>query len=103
MTFFALKLTERFVTVPVETPPSDADTLEFLKMYKRLYSTPEGEHYVFNPNSFLVPILCEMRLIGYKERFALVNAARKDKLKEDPFSNVAKTIYLEEGQKGKSE
>lgn len=80
---------------------TDNETIEFLKMYKRLHTTAEQEHWVFNPNSHLVPIMCDIRLKSYHERLLLVNNARdaNNKLKVDPFGKDVKVFHFPKGRK----
>lgn len=75
----AAEFEQRFVVVKVESPPPDAETFEFLKLYKRLHvDESDGSGWVFNPNAHLSPIWCEIRLASYDKRWQLIDREREE-------------------------
>jgi phosphohistidine swiveling domain-containing protein len=87
------ELENQFSLVTVELPPDDRDTLEFLQLYHRLHIDPsDGSNWVYNPNAYLSPAWCQLRLLSYGERFELVNGSRTVPLHADPFSGTQAKI-----------
>ena len=91
--FSQAEIAAQFETQRVTGIKDDASTKKFLAQYGRLVdSEGDGKLWCRNPNSTLPPVWLRLYGDAYKERFALVNSIRANKLDVDPLCGEHRVV-----------